>query len=175
MSTAPAANSGSSIRSRWSGIVVLMPRHDGFGEGALHAGDGDPDGWLPWARSLAIRIVVRRHRAAGEDVRAPRVFRGHRARPIVDRPGWGEVERVLGINAAFDRVTADFDVSWRTRYVVRLRDPDLLLDDVAAYHLFRDGMLDLDTGVHLDEVERAVIDQEFDRARTSRSRSRSKR
>ena len=47
---------------------------------------------------------------------------------------------------------------------VARRDPDLLLDQVDAGHHLRDRMLHLDAGVHLDEVELAILQQELDRA-----------
>ena len=44
-------------------------------------------------------------------------------------------------------------------------DADLLFHDVDARDFLGDGMLDLDAGIHLDEVERAGrIEQEFDGA-----------
>ena len=40
---------------------------------------------------------------------------------------------------------------------------DLLVDEVDAGDHFGDRMLDLDAGVHFDEIERAVLVEEFDR------------
>ena len=44
------------------------------------------------------------------------------------------------------------------------RDLDLLVDEVDAGDHLGDGMLDLDARVHLDEIEPAVLVEEFDRA-----------
>jgi hypothetical protein len=41
-------------------------------------------------------------------------------------------------------------------------DPDLLIDQVDAGDRLRDRMLDLQAGVHLDEVELAVLVEELD-------------
>ena len=54
-------------------------------------------------------------------------------------------------------------------HVVRKRLPrgdlELLLDQIATVDFLRDGMLDLDAGVHLHEVKVAgVVDQELDGA-----------
>ena len=43
-------------------------------------------------------------------------------------------------------------------------DADLFAHDVEAGDGFGDGMLDLQARVHLDEIEPAVLEQEFDRA-----------
>ena len=43
-------------------------------------------------------------------------------------------------------------------------DPDLLAHEVDARHRLGDRMLDLQARVHLDEIELAVLEQEFHRA-----------
>ncbi len=45
------------------------------------------------------------------------------------------------------------------------RNADLLAHEVDAEDRFGDRMFDLQAGVHLDEVELAVLVQELDRAR----------
>ena len=46
----------------------------------------------------------------------------------------------------------------------RRRDADLLVDEVDAGDHLRHRMLDLNTGVHLDKIELAVLEQELDGA-----------
>ena len=45
-------------------------------------------------------------------------------------------------------------------------DPDLFLYQITTVNLFRDGVFDLDTGIHLDEIEMSIrINQKLNRAR----------
>ncbi len=48
-----------------------------------------------------------------------------------------------------------------------VRDPQLLRDQIEAGDRLGDRVLDLDAAVELEEVERAVLEHEFDRARAS--------
>ena len=60
---------------------------------------------------------------------------------------------ILGVDAALDRVAAKLD---RADDVVELlagREANLRFDEIDLRHHFRDGMLDLNARVHLDEVE----------------------
>ena len=82
------------------------------------------------------------------------------------------IGRILGRDPALDGVTVKFDVilaGHTRRFDQRFAfgDQDLRAHDVDACHLFGDGMFDLHTGVHLDEVKcaRVHIHQEFDSAR----------
>src|SRR5690606_26263338 len=52
----------------------------------------------------------------------------------------------------------------RPRQALARGDPELRFDDVDARHLLGDRVLDLHARVHLDEVELAVLIQEFERA-----------
>ncbi len=53
--------------------------------------------------------------------------------------------------------------SWRSDSGSPRREPDLLADQVDAVHLLGDRVLDLEPGVHLEEVEAAVpVEQELD-------------
>src|SRR5690606_11199318 len=57
------------------------------------------------------RIVVRGHAIAGIDVRIDPDTGAARRMPVGDEPGaWGEFVGVLGVDAAFDGVTAQDDV-----------------------------------------------------------------
>ena len=72
--------------------------------------------------------------------------------------------RVLGVDAALDGVTADPDVVLLAAQGLARGDADLLLDEVDAGDQLRDGVLHLDAGVHLDEVELLALDEELDGA-----------
>ena len=71
---------------------------------------------------------------------------------------------MLGVDAAFDRRAVDAHVLLRDRQRRAGGDLDLLVDEVDAGDHLGDGMLDLDAGVHLDEIELAVLVEELDRA-----------
>src|SRR5665647_3158955 len=68
------------------------------------------------------------------------------------------------VNAAFDRMAVDDDFILRHRQVAAGGDADLLQHEVDVGDHLGDGMLDLDPGVHLDEIELAVLVEEFDGA-----------
>ena len=77
------------------------------------------------------------------------------------RPAWGRnVLRVLRVEAHFDRVALwhrlDVDVLTRGH-------PQLQLDDVEPCELLRDGMLDLDPPVQLEEVDVGTVNEELGR------------
>ncbi len=74
---------------------------------------------------------------------------------------------MLGVDPALDRVTAQLNGP-RQNLVEPLaaRNQDLALDQIDSGDHFSDGMLDLDPGVDLDEVQLAGgIHQELNRAR----------
>ena len=75
-----------------------------------------------------------------------------------------EALRILGVDAAFDRVAADHDVVLRPRQALAAGDAQLRLDDVDARDLLGHRVLDLHARVHLDEVELVVLVQELQRA-----------
>ena len=80
-------------------------------------------------------------------------------------PGEGrKVDRVLRIDAAFDGVAAEFDVLLRDRQLAAGGDADLLEHEIDAGDHLGHRMLDLDARVHLDEIELAVLVEEFDGA-----------
>ena len=83
----------------------------------------------------------------------------------VMRPGRGhERVRVLGVDAALDRVAALDDVALAERQLLAGGDADLLLDDVDAGDELGDRVLDLHPRVHLDEVELVVLVEELEGA-----------
>src|SRR5204863_9642881 len=71
---------------------------------------------------------------------------------------------VLGVDPAFDGVAAELDVLLAKRQRVAARDPDLLADEIEAGDRLGHRMLDLEAGVHLDEVEFPILPEELDRA-----------
>ena len=78
------------------------------------------------------------------------------------RRGAKVVVGVFGVDPALDRMAADDDVLLAEGQRLAGGDPDLLLDQVDAGDHLGDGMLDLDAGVDLDEVEVVVgVDQEL--------------
>jgi len=90
-------------------------------------------------------------------------------------------EMVLGVfggDAALDGVAARFDfvlrgdVDRRLVKLMALRDEDLGLDDIESGDDFGDGVLDLDAGVDLDEIEFVAVEikKEFDGAGVAISR-----
>ncbi len=104
------------------------------------------------------RVVVRRHPVAGHHVRVQPHAGAARRPPRRDHPGArAEVGvHVLGVHPHLDRRPAVDDVLLLERQLLPRRHADLLADQVYAGHQFRHRVLDLDAGVHLDEVELVV-------------------
>ena len=76
-----------------------------------------------------------------------------------------EGEGIFRIDAAFDGMAFEHDVLLRRMSSGAAGgDADLLAHDVDAGDRFGDRMLDLQARVHLDEIEAAVLVQEFDGA-----------
>ena len=75
-----------------------------------------------------------------------------------------EAVRVLGVDAAFDGVAADLHVLLAHAQLLARRDVDLFLHEVDPGDHLGHRVLDLDAGVHLDEVELAVLVKELERA-----------
>ena len=81
------------------------------------------------------------------------------------RAGPKVVHGILGIDPALDRVPANHDVILPEAQGQSLRDPDLFADQVNAGHHLGDSVLDLDAGVHFNEIVAAVpIRHELDGA-----------
>src|SRR5690606_26416771 len=72
--------------------------------------------------------------------------------------------RVLGVDAALDGVSAQDHVLLPDRQLAPGGDEQLFAHQVDAGDQFGDRVLDLDPGVHLDEVEASVLVQELERA-----------
>ena len=85
--------------------------------------------------------------------------------PEPDRAGRGhEGLRIFGVDAALDGVAADLDVALGVRQGLAGGDEELGLDEVDAGHELGDRMLDLDAGVHFNEIELVVLIEELERA-----------
>ncbi len=78
-----------------------------------------------------------------------------------DHTGGGEeaLGRVLGVDAALDRMAVVLDVVLRERERLARRDPQLLGDEVERRDHLGDAVLHLQAGVHLEEPELAVLVQ----------------
>src|SRR5206468_1312465 len=66
------------------------------------------------------------------------------------------VAGVLGVDPALDGGPFQLNVALTVAHGLAACDPDLLLDDIDAGHHFGDGVLDLNAGIDLDEVEAAL-------------------
>ena len=78
--------------------------------------------------------------------------------------GGCELEWILGIDAALDGVPLQFDVALAQCELLAGGDADLLLHQVDAGDEFGHGMFDLQAGVHLDEVELAILVEKLEGA-----------
>src|SRR5690606_6949454 len=113
-------------------------------------------------------VVVGRHEVAGIDVRIDAHTGAARGVPGGDASGrWHELDRVFGVDAALDGVSAQLDLSLREGQLLARGNADLHLDDVDAGDQFCRRVLHLHAGVHFDEVELAVFIQEFEGAGTA--------
>ncbi len=113
------------------------------------------------------RVVVHRHLAALDDaaVDADALARGLLiAHQTADRRQEAAA-RVLGVDAGLDRPAVQPDIVLAERQRLAGRDLDHQLDQIDAGDQLGHRVLDLQPGVHLEEVEVAVaVDDELDRA-----------
>ena len=115
------------------------------------------------------RVVVGRDHIAVDDVGVDPDAGPERRPEARHRAGRGqEVARgILRVDAQLDRVAAQLG-SARFRQPLPRRDAELGLGEVDPGDQLRDGMLDLEPGVHLDEVEVPVgVQEELERARAA--------
>src|SRR5258708_5267657 len=98
-----------------------------------------------------------RRRCSGSVVAMPSMTYSSRARRRAERL------RAVGVDAAFDRVAVKAHLLLREREGAAGRDLDLLAHQIEPGDHLGDRMLDLKPGVHLDEVESAVLIEELDR------------
>ena len=135
---------------------ALEPHHAAFAVAAVDDQLGDH------------AVVIGRDRIAGvQPAIDPDMHPAGRV-VIGDLAGAGrEIERVFGVDPAFDRVALELDFVLRDRQRLARCDTDLFADQVDPGDHFGDRVLDLQAGVHFDEIELAVFPQEFDRAGTA--------
>src|SRR5574343_1885246 len=134
-----------------------------FGQGNAHAAHGLLAG-------IAIRddlgnhgVVMRRNGVALINVRSdtdPGAARRMRELDLAGR--WHEREGIFGVDAAFDGVATEFDITLLVAQLLAEGDANLFLDDIDAGNGLGHRMLALDAGIHLDEVELTVFVQEFE-------------
>src|SRR6185436_15366884 len=74
--------------------------------------------------------------------------------------------RIFRVDPALERMTPQLDVFLPERELLAGCDSNLLLYEIDAGHHLRHRMLDLDPGIHLDEIELAVLVEKLERART---------
>ncbi len=115
------------------------------------------------------RVVVHRHFAALVHARVDANLPGNLGRRHeLDDPAGGRqevAERILGVDPAFDRPAVAAHVLLRQGQPLAGRDADHQLDQIEAGDRLGDRVLDLQAGVHLEEIERLVpVDDELDRA-----------
>src|SRR5438132_3273374 len=72
-------------------------------------------------------------------------------------------QRILGVDPELDGVAAGRRVAARWESLAA-RHADLLADQVDAEHRLGDGVLDLQPGIHLEEIEVVARDDELDRS-----------
>src|SRR5512139_3498965 len=137
------------------------------GERAAAAREGRFPVQVPYRELGAHRVEVGRDHVVGVDRRVhphPGTARRVVARDAAEA-GQELVLRIFGVDAEFDRKAAVLDLLLLVLQRQAGGDADLLLHDVDAGDGLGDGVLDLQPGVHLHEVELVVgIEQEFDRA-----------
>src|SRR6202162_6095088 len=121
------------------------------------------------------RVVVGRHVRPRSEARIDANPGTGRRHPAADPLGIGHEpsQRILGVDAHLDGVSSPAHIALREAQLQPGRDADLLFDDVDARHRLRDGMLDLEPGVDLEEVELSVAEDELHRAGVDVARGRS--
>ena len=126
-----------------------------FAERDLHAGDGDLARWAVHDELADHRVVVGRNAVAGARVRIEAHAQTARRGELFDEASLRHKSaiRILGVDAALDRVAVHLDVGLLDRQRLARRHHDLLAHDVDARDHFGDRMLDLHAGVHLEHVE----------------------
>src|SRR5699024_4754884 len=114
------------------------------------------------------RVVVGRHGVAGVVMRIQAHAGAAGGVVFGDSAGCGdEGFRVFGVDAALESMAAQLDVVLCVAQRFAGGDAQLLGHQIDAGDHFRHRMLDLDTGVHFDEMELIVFVQELERAGTA--------
>ena len=146
----------------------LDPAQDEFFERAVHAADGFLPSAAPHRELGQESVIVRRNRVILIDRAVNANPDAARRQVGCDRPG-GRAEvvpRVLGIDPALDGVALERDVLLSDFKRLSGRDRDLRPHNVHGGDLLGDGVLHLDTRVHLDEVVASLlVEKKFHGAR----------
>ena len=152
-----------------------VQRHVGFDavdhdlvQGVAHTGHGLVAGGAVGDDLADQRVVVRWHGVAAVQVRIDTYAITTWSMEVLHLAGAGhEVVRVFGVDAAFQRMAANHYVTLLERQLVASGDAEHLLDDVDAGDHFRNRMLNLYAGVHLDKVEMTIFVEELEGAGTA--------
>src|SRR5690606_6194689 len=133
-----------------------------------HAGDGLGAVGAVHDQLADHRIVVRRDLVALVDVAVHAHAGAARGVEVLHQAGAGqEADRILGIDAALDGVAGEADVLLAQAQLLAAGDQQLLAHQVDAGDHLGHRVLDLDAGVHLDEVELPVLVEELEGAGTA--------
>ncbi len=152
--------------SWWIGTVVSIPSTRSSASARCMHGDRIGACRLVHDQLADHRIVIRRHDVTAVRVRIESHAKAARRDKLLDPPRrrLEIAPRILRIDAAFDRRAALHDIGLRPWQRFAGRDANLRLDEVDPRDHFRHGVLDLNPGVDLDEIELAgLIDDELDR------------
>src|SRR5262249_7696264 len=110
-------------------------------------------------------VIIGRDRIAGIDGAIQAYAQAAGGVEIADQNRRGrEGPRVFGVDPALDRMAFENHVLLGERKREAGGDANLLANQVDAGDGFGDRVLDLQTGVHLDKEELAILPQELDRA-----------
>ena len=143
------------------GRVVVETTDDVGVEGVVHTLDGNVTGLTPGDELADHRIVVHGDLRALENTRIATDTLAGRLDVLGElTEGRKEVtEGILGVDTALDGVTVLLEgpVLESVGELAAGGDPEHLLDEILTGDHFGDRVLDLETGVHLEEVEVLVL------------------
>ena len=145
--------------------IGLDAANEVFVEGAPHAGNGGFTIGSIGHQLGEHGIVVERHSPALVDAAILADSRPAGLQQPGNFAGRGKevVFGVFGVDAAFDSMSADGDIFLTEGQLFAGGNAQLEMDEIEAGDQFGDGMLHLQAGIHLQEVEVAVgVYQEFD-------------
>mmetsp|Transcript_32913 Transcript_32913/g.72695 ORF Transcript_32913/g.72695 Transcript_32913/m.72695 type:complete len:291 (-) Transcript_32913:657-1529(-) len=140
----------------------------GLVEGTQHAGDSRVPIRAPHNQLAQQRVVVGWHQVLGVHVavHAHMGATGGKVGGHAAGTGAEVLEWILGVDTALNGVTLELDILLCELELLALCHLDLLLDQIHAGDHLSHGVLHLDTGVHLHEVEALLLPQELNGAHT---------
>ena len=163
MSMSPARNSASAMSRRWNPWLVRHPFDRPARRGPA------PSGRWPAARSgrphdelAEQRVVEQRDLVTGLDSAVPAHPGPARHAQVLDSAGGRQeaVRRILAGDPALHRPAARLQPAIGHPHALARGDAELLPHQIHAVDQLGDGVLHLDPGVHLEEVERPVRRQQ---------------